>query len=415
MARRKQQQSVSGDAPSVSQDRAELNTTLQSLPKLRQELLAWYQQHARRLPWRETGDPYQIWISEIMLQQTTVVTVVPYFERFIARFPNVQVLAAATQDEVLKYWEGLGYYSRARNIHKAAGEVVARHQGVFPSDVEQLESLPGIGRYTAGAIRSFAFDLPAPIVEANTLRLYARLMCYTDNPRSTAGQRALWAFAESLQAADDPGLFNQALMELGSQVCTPVDPNCDECPIRFACLAKAQGRQDNVPLLAARPEITHLVEYSIAIRKGDQYLLRKNPDGQRWAGLWDFVRLGSIDPNLPLPNSKKAAQGIAPRLAKVLESSVKDACGCEARMTRAVAEIKHSVTRYRIRLQCLIAEWDAGEATGTEVCWLPAAQFEDVPLSMTGRKFATLLQEIHQAAKGVERQSHLPLSFDADG
>src|SRR5437016_2075319 len=165
------------------------------LSPFRRALGAWYRRHARPLPWRATRDPYRIWISEIMLQQTTVAAVVPYFERFLKRFPTLGSLAAAREQAVLRLWEGLGYYSRARNIHKAARVVANELDGVFPDDVEALQKLPGIGRYTAGAIASFAFDRPAPIVEANTLRLYSRLIGLRDDPRSAAGQKQLWDFA----------------------------------------------------------------------------------------------------------------------------------------------------------------------------------------------------------------------------
>lgn len=366
-----------------------LNT--QELQRLRQAARKWYEQHARDLPWRRTGDPYRIWISEIMLQQTTVVAVVPYFERFLNRFPTVRELAAASQDEVLKSWEGLGYYSRARNIHKAAGEVMARFGGEFPCTVDELHALPGIGRYTAGAIMSFAFNLPAPIVEANTLRLYCRLMAYDDDPRSTVGQRALWSFAEQLVSRDDPGVINQALMEIGSQVCTPAAPRCDVCPLQFACRAFATSRQQEIPLVAKRPEVTPLIEYSIAVRQGERYLLRKNPEGQRWAGLWDFVRLSTIREDL-LPESGLNSHHALPKLlVRDLEQAVLTACGCETRLIEFITEIKHSVTRYRIRLQCLIAEWETGTPSGEEARWLSPDEFVEVPLSVTGRKFAKLL------------------------
>src|SRR5580704_2948280 len=166
--------------------------------RFRRALAAWYGRHARPLPWRNTNDPYRIWISEIMLQQTTVVAVVPYFERFLKRFPTLALLAAAKEEEVLRLWEGLGYYSRARNIHKTARRIVSEHDGGFPDSVEALRELPGIGRYTAGAIASFAFQRPAPILEANTLRLYSRLLGFRGDPRSAAGQKLLWDFATQI-------------------------------------------------------------------------------------------------------------------------------------------------------------------------------------------------------------------------
>ncbi len=374
-----------------------------TLTKLRRRLRDWYATGARDLPWRRTGDPYRIWISEVMLQQTTVVAVVPYFERFLGRFPTIHELATAEPDEVLRHWEGLGYYSRARNIHKAAIQLVAQRDGVFPSTVEELISLPGIGRYTAGAIMSFAFNLPAPIVEANTLRLYCRLLGYDENPRSTAGQRALWAFAELLVPQKEPGSFNQALMELGALVCTPTEPNCPQCPILFACRAKAAERQQEIPLAALRPEITHLIDFSIAIRSGSRYLLRKYSQSERWAGLWDFIRLplpgqedapasGSLS-NLFPEGGLKASQPLPAKLATQLERDILQRAGCEVRLTEIVTEIKHSVTRYRIRLQCLMAETSAESVAGPDFQWMSPDEFDAVPFSVTGRKLAKLIQQ----------------------
>ncbi len=213
-----------------------------SLSEFRRRLVSWFRRHGRVLPWRETADPYRIWVSEIMLQQTTVKAVIPYYERFLDRFPDIRSLAAASEGEVLQYWEGLGYYSRGRNLRLAAIAVCDRYAGRFPETVAELQILPGIGRYTAGAIRSFAFDLPAPIVEANTLRLYCRLLAYDGDPTSSAGQKLLWSFAESLQPGKSAGRLNQALMELGATVCLPVNPMCETCPIRRANSAAAESR-----------------------------------------------------------------------------------------------------------------------------------------------------------------------------
>ena len=256
----------------------------------RRQLIRWYERNARDLPWRRTTDPYRVWISEIMLQQTTVVAVVPYFERFLDRFPTVRDLAAADENDVLRLWEGLGYYSRARNLRKAAQVIVHEYDGVFPSDVDTIQKLPGIGRYTAGAIASFAFDRRAPIVEANTLRLYCRLLGYAGDPRSKAGQDELWSFAEAILPKTQPGRLNQALMELGATVCSPKEPDCEHCPVHSHCRAFVEGTQAAIPQLATRPVITDVVEVSVAVRQGKKYLLRRRPPGERWAGLWDFVR-----------------------------------------------------------------------------------------------------------------------------
>lgn len=363
--------------------------------RFRRQLKAWYSKRARDLPWRKTGDAYRIWISEIMLQQTTVTTVVPYFERFINRFPTIHELAAAEQDEVLRHWEGLGYYSRARNIHKTAGLLVEQTDGEFPRTVEGLTALPGIGRYTAGAILSFAFDLPGAIVEANTLRLYSRLLCLEDDPRATRGQRALWGFAEHLLPRKDIGAFNQALMDLGAMVCTPTEPKCDECPVLSACRALASGRQHDVPLAAKKPEITDVIEVSVAICNDDRFLLRRNPEGQRWAGLWDFVRfpLGDAEGLVPI-DGLKSRSAIPAKLVAHVEQSVEQFTGANASVDRFMKELRHSVTRYRIQLLCFLASVAEPLPESTDdLLWVSSSELDDFPLSTTGRKFAVLLQK----------------------
>ncbi len=232
---------------------------------LRRRLLAWYHKHARDLPWRRSRDPYRVWISEIMLQQTQVATVRDYFTRFIAAFPDIRSLADANEIDVLRLWEGLGYYRRARQLHAAAKQVVEIHSGKFPHDLVELQSLPGIGRYTAGAIASIAFDQHAPILEANTIRLFSRLLAFTGEATSAAGQSTLWRFAEEILPQKDVAHFNQALMELGSLVCTPIEPLCDQCPLATLCKANKLQLQHAIPAAKPRPAFTHLREAAIIL------------------------------------------------------------------------------------------------------------------------------------------------------
>jgi A/G-specific adenine glycosylase len=352
-----------------------------ALAHFRRNLTAWYRRNARPLPWRNTADPYRIWISEIMLQQTTVVAVVPYFERFLKRFPSLETLAAAREEEVLRLWEGLGYYSRARNIHKAARLIVGTNEGNFPDDVVALLQLPGIGRYTAGAIASFAFNRRAPILEANTLRLYSRLLGYRGDPRSAAGQKILWEFADRIVPDKHPGLFNQALMELGSRVCTPEAPGCAECPVRTSCAALANGWQQEIPFRAVRAAPTPVTEVAVAVQRDGRYLMLKRLPGERWAGLWDFVRFGW-----------DAAERLSPtRVARAVYSHAR----VEVEIAERIAEIRHSVTRFRITLCCYAAEWQAGELEGgpRQVQWITPRKFSTLPLSVTGRKLARLVQQ----------------------
>ncbi len=362
------------------------------LKKFRKALQAWYNAHGRELPWRLTHDPYCIWISEIMLQQTTVVAVIPYFERFLSRFPTVHELAAAEETEVLRYWEGLGYYSRARNIHKAARHISTELGGIFPKLVDDLQDMPGVGRYTAGAIRSFAFNLPAPIVEANTLRLYCRLLGYDGDPRSRDGQETLWSFAEELVPEQDPGRFNQALMELGSVVCTPTNPDCPNCPVSFACQGFLTNRQREIPRPAVRPEITAVTELSVVLRRGDRFLLYHRAPGERWAGLWDFPRF-ACDELVKAPQRQPAW----------IEDSLANQLGICVKVDELLTEIRHSVTRYRITLRSYLADYESGEIpeSAGEFRWLTADEIHTYPLSVTGRKLTKLLPDaIEEASRG---------------
>lgn len=357
--------------------------TGRELASLRRALIQWSMHHQRDLPWRGIGDPYRVWISEVMLQQTTVAAVIPYYTRFLRRFPDVQALAAAEETDVLRLWEGLGYYSRARNLHKGAQEVVSRLRGVFPRDISELQKLPGIGRYTAGAIASFAFDEAAPIVEANTLRLYCRLMGYAGDPRNAGGQTLLWNFAESILPRSHPGRFNQALMDLGATVCVPAQPDCPACPLVRWCRAHRENRVAEIPQPAKRPSLTDVTAYAVAIRRKKEYLLRRCLPGERWAGLWDFPR---FDTEQQSPS--QAA------LERQLTNWIIDLTGLQIELGPQVAQFRHGVTRYRITLNCYLAEHRSGRLPSTgEWAWVLPSGFPEYPLSVTGRKYARQLQE----------------------
>lgn len=379
--------------------------------RLRSRVLRWYGQNGRTLPWRESADPYRIWISEIMLQQTTVAAVVPYFERFIERFPDVHRLAEAEQDQVLRLWEGLGYYSRARNLHKAAGVIVQQLDGRFPESPEELKQLPGIGPYTAGAISSFAFNQPAAILEANTLRLYSRLIELDIDPRGTEGQKKLWKFAGWIVSRKRAADFNQAVMDIGSQVCRPVDPKCPTCPLMPSCKSYEAGRQSEIPLEKPKPQITDVTEVSVAVKKGGRFLLRQRAENERWAGLWDFVRFEVRDSDVAsvqMPERRRAKVAAAlpgqrnlfadddakslPRLPISLSEKVNELTGTMVTSYEPITEIKHAVTRYRIRLLCLVCDFDHGRLKqGAGYQWCSRTQLRALPLSTTGRRFAELL------------------------
>ena len=350
---------------------------------LARRLLSWFDQHRRDLPWRRTSDPYQIWVSEIMLQQTQVATVIPYFERFIARFPTVSALAQAEEGDVLRLWEGLGYYRRARQLHRAAHVVVEQHGGVFPRSLEAVGQLPGIGRYTAGAIVSIAFDTAAPIVEANTVRLFSRLIGYRDDPTTAAGRQLLWRVAEDMLPKSRCGSFNQALMELGSLVCTPRNPGCEQCPLSALCVACQRGLQDRIPRMPAKAASEAVHEAAVIVCRKNTVLVRRRQAGERWAGLWDFLRF-------PLVARRGAALG-QELLAKVQLHS-----GLAIEPPERIATIKHGVTRFRITLDCFAAQLSGEKNKKIKLAagewrWIRLDELEPLPLSMTGRKLSRLL------------------------
>jgi A/G-specific adenine glycosylase len=354
------------------------------LRRFRRRLLSWYRRHARDLPWRNTHDAYSIWVSEIMLQQTQVATVMGYYERFLARFPEVTILAAAEEEEVLRYWEGLGYYRRARQLHAAARLIVSQHQGQFPTSYQEVLALPGIGRYTAGAILSFALDRKLPIVEANTQRLYCRLLALREEATSAASQRRLWQFAEDLLPTKKIGEFNQALIELGATVCLPRNPKCSACPAMNLCPTFAGNLQEQIPAAKRRLVYEDRHEAAVVVYKRNKVLLRKCADGQRWAGLWDFPRF--------VIEADTGATDVTSQLSTHLSNDFK----LNVSLGEHLTTIRHGVTKYRITLDCYRGQWRSGKLkrgeTG-EVIWCDVKRLIDYPLSVTGRKISELLVE----------------------
>lgn len=260
-------------------------------------VVAHFRAHERDLPWRRARDPYATWVSEIMLQQTRIDTVIPYYERWLARFPTVEALASAPLDDVLAAWAGLGYYSRARNLHRGAKEVVARYGGKLPASEKMLQALPGIGRYTAGAIASVAFGRPAAVVDGNVARVLARLFEITDDIRSTAGQNKLWTLAETLVPDDAAGDFNQGLMELGQTICVAKAPRCERCPLADLCLARAHSRQRELPRMPKRTPVAKLPLLAVAAAWIERHqkivLCRRRPEGL-YGGLWELPAADSL-------------------------------------------------------------------------------------------------------------------------
>ncbi len=259
-------------------------------------MTAWFRAEGRDLPWRHTRDPYAILISEIMLQQTQVATVIGYYLRWLALFPDAAALAAATEADVLHAWQGLGYYSRARNLHKAARKIVADHGGVFPREPEQIRALPGVGRYTAGAVATFAFDQPTPPVDGNIARVLARLLDFREPVDSAAGLEHLWSVATRWQPQAEAGLYNEAMMELGALVCTPRAPACLTCPVRSFCAATAP---ESLPVKKPRPKTVRLTEHCGWVVHNGRVLLEQQT-GKRWHGLWRLPLLAPAPAGAPL-------------------------------------------------------------------------------------------------------------------
>jgi A/G-specific adenine glycosylase len=251
-------------------------------------LIAWYGRHGRDLPWRHTRDPYRIWLSEIMLQQTTVAAAIPYYQRFLTVFPNVATLAAAPLEQVIELWAGLGYYSRARNLHRAAKIVVDEFGGRFPATVEELTALPGIGRSTAGAIVSISFDRPAPILDGNVRRVLVRLFAFAGDPRSPTAERSLWGRAEALTSRARPHDYAQAIMDLGATVCTPRDPACSACPLSDLCQACRQGVQQRLPAARPRKSVPVRRQVALLVECNGCCLVRPRPAAGFLGGMWEF-------------------------------------------------------------------------------------------------------------------------------
>jgi A/G-specific adenine glycosylase len=309
-------------------------------------LTRWYDEARRDLPWRANGDPYRILVSEMMLVQTTVTAVIPYFERFLSRFPDAKTLADADETDVVKAWEGLGYYRRARQLHAAAKMIVHEYGGTIPADAEAVRALPGVGRYIAGAILSFAFDRPEPIVEANSQRVLARLVAIEEDLKSAATQKRVWQAAERLVPVAGAGKFNQALMELGALICTPREPACLVCPLMQLCAAKAKGIQDRLPVIAPKPPPLSVEEACAIVIQEGKVLIVQRGRGGLWEQFWEFptIHLEGADPGGRSFGEKvKLAEGVK-RLSGILIEA-----------GPVVKSLTYSVTNHRVKLSAHLA------------------------------------------------------------
>ncbi len=323
--------------------------------RVRHNLGEWYDRGHRDLPWRRDRDPYRILLSEMMLVQTTVAAVIPYFERFLARFPTVDALATADEADVLKAWEGLGYYRRARQLHAAARAIVHEHGGQIPDDPDAVRALPGVGRYIAGAVLSFAFDRPEPIVEANTQRVLARLLAWNADLKSAASQARLWQAAGRLVPPEYAGRFNQAIMELGATVCLPKAPLCLICPVANDCRARALGLQDTLPIKAARVPPLAVVEACALVSAADgRLLVVRRGTGKLWEGFWEFptIHVSGADP------AGRSLEGPVD-----LADGVRRLTGVRVRLGEELRVVRFGVTNHRVTLTAHAASGVGGSAT----------------------------------------------------
>jgi A/G-specific adenine glycosylase len=329
---------------------------------IRRKLLRWYDLYQRDLPWRKTNDPYRIWISEVMLQQTRVGAMIPYYHNFLRRFPTMARLARSSEKELLACWSGLGYYSRARNLRNAAKIIVETHDGKFPREVETALALPGVGKYTAAAVLSIAYGRPLPVVDGNVARVLARLFVVAEHPKTNEGSKAMWRLASELLSVRRPGDFNQAMMELGATVCLPRDPECGRCPIQAHCRASLRGEVVRFPLTRAKPA-TILRRFVAAVARDNEgrvLLVRRRGDDKWLRGFWQ----------LPMwePNREPPPPGLALR--------------------ELLGTVRHTITENRLEIAVFRASFRGG--VREESRWLSLAEFRTFPVTTISRKALAL-------------------------
>ena len=349
-------------------------------------LLYWWDQNRIDLPWRRTSDPYAIWVAEIMLQQTQVATVIPYYDRWMARFPTIGELAKSSLDEVLKFWQGLGYYSRARNLHSAAKQIMDVYNGRVPREHAQLMKLPGIGRYTAGAIASIAFAQPVPVLDGNIIRVLSRLADIPDDVTRAETRKELWQMATELVPVERPGDYNQALMELGQRVCLPISPQCTTCPLEPFCLSRERGTHFERPVRPPRKRTPHFdvvagIIWRSQIAEDGQFLISRRPLDGMLGGLWEFPG-GKVN---ELETREQA-----------LKREIIEELGIDIEVGRYLCTIKHAYTHFRITLHAYHAQHVAGEPQHLGVAdhaWITLDDLDRFPFAVTDLRIIEALKQ----------------------
>lgn len=345
------------------------------------QLIDWFERHARDLPWRHDRTPYRIWVAEVMLQQTRVESATPYYRRFLEHFPALESLAAASLEEVLKVWEGLGYYARARHLHAAARQVIDQHDGRLPDTFDGLQALPGIGPYTAGAIASLAFELPVVALDGNARRVLSRLFAVEGDPRRSSTQRRLRELAQALLPLDRPGPFNEALVELGATVCRPRSPRCSQCPLAANCRAHRQGREEDFPARAPSRAIPHYDVSAAAVLRDDEVLVAQRHPESFLGGLWEF------------PGGKREADE---SLEECLVREMKEELDVDVEVGEQFLSLQHVYSHFRITLYAFRCRLKDGTPRCVECAdfrWVKPQELDDLPMAVTDRQIADAVQE----------------------
>ena len=357
------------------------------------KLLAWYSGNKRTLPWRVPNpDPYAVWVSEIMLQQTRVETVIPYFAKWMRLFPNVRALANASEHEVLNMWEGLGYYSRARNLHKAAKIVVNEHAGQVPRDLLALHKLPGIGRYTLGAIASIAFGMDVPALDGNIRRVYARLFDIAEPADAPVGERILWQLAEEQLPIGEAGDYNQALMDLGATICLPKNPRCLICPLMKVCKARKNGTQEQRPVLKPRKDVPEYIHAAGVITNNGQVLLAQRPSKGLLGGMWEFPN-GRVNESPAKELAKVLKMGYNLKV-RVETGKAKSRFHPNQGRAKELGIVQHAYTHFKVTVHAFLCELLL-ESKHANLKWVPLAELDGYPMGKIDRQIAQKAQEYH--------------------
>lgn len=361
------------------------NTELQS------DLLAWYDEHKRDMPWRDCGDPYKIWLSEIMLQQTRVDQATPYFNRFIERFPTVYDLAEAEQQEVLKVWEGLGYYSRARHLHDAAQLVVEEFNGSVPNTWDKITELKGVGPYTASAILSIAFQKKYAVVDGNVIRVLSRYLGIEDDVRATKTKNAIQDAADELIPDDRPGDFNQALMELGATICTPSSPDCESCPIQGNCVARKTMKTEDIPYKSPKKKRPHhQIGVGIVMNENEEVLIALRPEDAMLGGMWEF------------PGGKQEEDE---QIEQTVVRELKEELGIDIAIKKPFMKLDHAYSHFKITMHAYLCELQNGKPkpqSSQEIRWIPIDELADYPFPKANRKLTDKLMNLDKGQQELE-------------